>query len=268
MEIFAGKRSATAEIHECLLRQKEIMSKQLFGIIFENEDFVVANKPSGLLSIPDREGDEVSLKKFLRDKYGEIYTVHRLDKDTSGVIVFAKNENAHKFLSQAFEERTVEKYYTGIVKGTLHEKEKTIDAPIAQNSVKKTLMIIHKRGKESVTDYKVTEDFGKFTLVEFRIHTGRTHQIRVHMQYVGHPIVCDALYGDGQPVFLSSLKKNFNLSKSELDERPLFNRLALHAHRILFTDARGNKFDFEAPLPKDLRAFIQQLKKIPAKPGL
>jgi 23S rRNA pseudouridine955/2504/2580 synthase/23S rRNA pseudouridine1911/1915/1917 synthase len=237
------------------------MSKQLFTIIFENNDFVVVDKPSGLLSIPDREGDELSLKKLLKDKYGEIFTVHRLDRDTSGLIVFAKNEETHKHLSRAFEERTVEKYYQGIVKGTLAEKEKTIDAPIAQNSVKKTLMIIHKRGKDAVTDYQAIEEFGRFSLVEFRIHTGRTHQIRVHMQYVGHPIVCDALYGDGEPVFLSSLKKNYNLSKNELDERPILNRLALHAHKLSFNDVNDRKFNFEADLPKDMRALLQQLRK-------
>jgi 23S rRNA pseudouridine955/2504/2580 synthase/23S rRNA pseudouridine1911/1915/1917 synthase len=241
------------------------MSRQLFDIIFENDDFVVVNKSSGLLSIPDREGDEISLKRLLKDKYGEIFTVHRLDKETSGVVVFAKNEATHKFLSQAFEERTVEKYYTGIVKGSLPEKKKTIDAPIAQNTVKKTLMIIHKRGKESVTDYEVLEDFGKYSLLEFRIHTGRTHQIRVHMQYAGHPIVCDKLYGDGGPLFLSSLKKNYNLSKNELDERPLLDRLALHAQRLKFKDANGREFQFEAELPKDLRAVLQQLRKLSSR---
>lgn len=241
------------------------MKKQLFSIIFENEDFIVVDKSSGLLSIPDREGDEISLKRLLRDKYGEIYTVHRLDRDTSGIIVFAKNEATHKYLSQAFEDRTVEKYYEGIVKGSLSEKEKTIDAPIAQNTVKKTLMIIHKRGKESVTDYKVIEEFGKFSRLEFRIHTGRTHQIRLHMQYVGHPIVCDQLYGDGEPVMLSSIKKNFNLAKSELEERPLLNRLALHARRLKFKDKNGKSFEFESPLPKDLSAVLQQLRKLNSK---
>ncbi|HUQ64707.1 MAG TPA: RNA pseudouridine synthase [Flavitalea sp.] len=238
------------------------MSKHLFSIVFENSDFVVVDKPSGLLSIPDREGDELSLKRLLKDKYGEIFTVHRLDKDTSGIIVFAKNEETHRFLSQSFEDRTVEKYYQGIIKGTLPEKEKTIDAPIAQNSVKKTQMLIHKRGKESVTDYRVLEEMGKFTLVEFRIHTGRTHQIRVHMQYAGHPIVCDDLYGDGQPVLLSSIKKNYNLSKNELEERPLFSRLALHAQRLKFADKAGNQFEFKADIPKDMRAFLQQLRKL------
>jgi 23S rRNA pseudouridine1911/1915/1917 synthase len=238
------------------------MSRQLLNIVFENDEFVVIDKPSGLLSIPDREGDEVSLKRILKEKYGDIFTVHRLDKETSGLIVFAKNEETHKFLSQAFEERSVEKYYTGIVKGTVYEKEKTIDAPIAQNTVKKTQMIVHKRGKESVTDYKVIEELGRFTLLEFRIHTGRTHQIRVHMQYAGHPIVCDKLYGDGEPVLLSSVKKNYNLSRNELEERPLLNRLALHAHRLRFTNANGNDFEFAAELPKDMKAVIQQLRKL------
>lgn len=237
------------------------MKKQSLPIVFENDDFVVVDKPSGLLSIPDREGDEVSLKKILREKYGEIYTVHRLDKDTSGLIVFARNEGTHKYLSQAFEERTVEKFYEGLVKGTLGEKEKTIDAPIAQNTVKKTLMIIHKRGKESVTDYKVLEELGKFSLVSFQIHTGRTHQIRVHMQYVGHPIVCDPLYGDGEPVYLSAIKKKYNLSKNELEERPLLNRLGLHAKRLKFKDNKGKVFDVEAELPKDMSALLQQLRK-------
>lgn len=233
------------------------MSKRGIAILAETDDFVAVDKPAGLLSIPDREGDEISLKKILKEKYGEIYTVHRLDRDTSGVIVFAKNETAHKRLSRLFEERTVEKYYTGIVKGTLSQKTGTIDAPIAQHSVRLTQMIIHKRGKPSVTDYKVVEELGKFSLVQFRIHTGRTHQIRIHCQYIGHPIVCDDIYGDGTPVLLSSLKKNYNLSKAELEERPILSRLALHSHRIVF-----DEFDIAAEPPKDIRAFLQQLKKI------
>jgi 23S rRNA pseudouridine1911/1915/1917 synthase len=238
------------------------MSRELFSIIYETDDFVAVNKPAGLLSIPDREGDEVSLKRLLRDKYGEIYTVHRIDRNTSGLIVFAKNEESHKYLSQLFEDRTVEKYYVGIVKGTPSEKEKTIDAPIAQNAVKSTMMIVHKRGKPSVTDYTVLEEFGKYSLLQFRIHTGRTHQIRVHMQYAGYPIVCDELYGDGQPILLSSIKKKYNLSKEELEERPILNRLGLHAQRLLFTDQHKNSFDLEAEIPKDMRALLQQLRKL------
>lgn len=237
------------------------MSRPSLEIIKETGDFIAVNKPAGLLSIPDREGDEISLKRILRDNYGEIFTVHRLDKNTSGIIVFAKNEESHKFLSQAFEERSVEKYYTGIVKGIPLEKEKTIDAPIAQNNVKSSMMIIHKRGKPSVTDYKVLEEFSKYSLLQFRIHTGRTHQIRVHMQYVGHPIVCDELYGDGMPILLSAIKRHYNLSKNELEERPILSRLGLHAQRLKFTDQHNNTFDLEAEMPKDMRALLQQLRK-------
>ncbi len=237
------------------------MSRQVFSIIRETDDFIAVNKPSGLLSIPDREGEEISLKSLLQEKYGDIYTVHRLDKQTSGIIIFAKNVDAHKFLSKSFEERSVQKYYVGIVNGNPVDKEKTIDAPIAQNSVRQTHMIIHKRGKPSITDYKVLESFGKFSYLQFNIHTGRTHQIRVHMQYIGHPIVCDELYNDGKPILLSSIKKKFNLSKNELEEKPLINRLGLHAHRLIFKDQHHGQFELEAEIPKDIKAVLQQLKK-------
>lgn len=237
------------------------MVKTSPDILVENDHFVVINKPSGLLSIPDREGKDFSLKQMLQEKYGQIFTVHRLDRDTSGIIVFAKDEETHKYLSQAFEERTVEKYYVGIVNGVPPEKKMTIDEPIAENTTKRGVMLIHQRGKPSITDYEVLEEFGKFSLLRFRIHTGRTHQIRVHMQHVGHPIVCDALYGDATPILVSSFKRNYNLSKSEEEERPILNRLGLHAEQLLFKDAQGNHYSVEAPLPKDMRALLQQLRK-------
>ncbi len=230
-------------------------------ILIENDHFIVLNKPSGLLSIPDREGKEFSLKQMLQEKYGQIFTVHRLDRDTSGIIVFAKDEETHKFLSQAFEERTVEKYYLGIVNGVPPEKKMTIDQPIAENTTKRGQMLIHQRGKQSITDYEVLEEFGRFSLLRFRIHTGRTHQIRVHMQHVGHPIVVDPLYGDGSPILVSSFKKKYNLSKSEEEERPILGRLGLHAEKLLFKDAQGKSHTVEAPLNKDMRALLQQLRK-------
>ncbi|NII25110.1 RluA family pseudouridine synthase [Pseudoflavitalea sp. X16] len=237
------------------------MVKSSPEILIENDHFIVLNKPSGLLSIPDREGKEFSLKQMLQEKFGQIFTVHRLDRDTSGIIVFAKDEETHKYLSQAFEERTVEKYYLGIVNGVPPEKKMTIDEPIAENTTKRGVMLIHQRGKQSITDYEVLEEFGKFSLLRFRIHTGRTHQIRVHMQHVGHPIVVDALYGDANPILVSSFKRNYNLSKSEEEERPILGRLGLHAERLRFKDAQGNEYAVEAPLPKDMRALLQQLRK-------
>jgi 23S rRNA pseudouridine1911/1915/1917 synthase len=230
-------------------------------IIFENEDFVALNKPAGVLSIPDREGKDPSLKSWLREKYGNIFTVHRLDRETSGVVVFAKTEQSHKYLSVAFEERNVEKIYSGIVQGSLAEKKGSIDAPIMEHPVKLGTMVVNKKGKASLTDYEVREDLGLYSLVQFNLHTGRTHQIRVHMQSIGHPIVCDELYGDARPVLISSFKKNFKLSRAEEEERPILARLALHSQLLHFKDEQGNWHTFEAPLPKDMRALLQQLRK-------
>jgi 23S rRNA pseudouridine1911/1915/1917 synthase len=229
-------------------------------LVFENDDLIALNKPSGLLSIPDREGKEISLKVLLQEKYPQIFTVHRLDKDTSGLIVFAKNEETHRNLSMQFAERQTEKIYLGLVLGSLIEKKGTVNKPIAENTVKKGTMIIHQRGKESITDYEVIEDFGIYSWLQFRIHTGRTHQIRVHMKDIGHPVACDELYGDDKPILLSSFKSKFKLSKKEEEERPILNRLGLHAFKLKFSNG-GRGFELEAPVSKDLKATIQQLEK-------
>jgi len=230
-------------------------------IIFENEQFIAINKPAGMLSIPDRKGEEPSLKSWLRERYGNIFTVHRLDRETSGVIVFAKDEATHKFLSEAFEHRDVEKLYQGLVQGSLPTPTGSINQPIMEHPAKPGTMVVNRRGKESLTDYEVVEDMGLYSLVQFRIHTGRTHQIRVHMQSLGHPILCDELYGDPRPILISSFKRNFKLSKDQEEERPILSRLALHSHLLHFQDAAGEFHTLEAPLPKDMRALIQQLKK-------
>jgi 23S rRNA pseudouridine955/2504/2580 synthase/23S rRNA pseudouridine1911/1915/1917 synthase len=230
-------------------------------IIFENDQFVVVNKPSGLFSIPDRFGKEISLKILLKEKYGEIFTVHRLDKDTSGLIVFAKDETTHKQLSQLFEDREVEKFYQGLVYGSLMNEKGTIDAPIMEHPTKLGLMITDQKGKKSLTDYEVVENFKIFSWLQFQIHTGRTHQIRVHMKHLGNSIVCDEIYGDPKPILLSSIKRHFKLSKKEEEERPILSRLALHSYQLKFT-LNDQQFTFEAPLPKDLRALLQQLRKL------
>jgi len=242
--------------------------KNKLDVIFENEKFVAVNKPAGLLTIPDRHDETInSLYKILQQQYQKIFIVHRLDKETSGIILFAKDEATHKFLSQLFEQRNVEKYYLGIIQGTLQNlpagrqvKKGTIEAPIMEHPSGKGMMV-HAKGKQSVTEYEVLEEYGIYSLVQFQIHTGRTHQIRVHMKLAGHPIACDELYGDPKPILLSSFKKKFKLSKHDEEERPLLSRLALHSYELKFKDQDNKAYDLKAELPKDMRAFLQQLKK-------
>jgi len=232
------------------------------SIIFENDDFIAVDKSSGMLTIPDRHDEtQDSLYKILTRQYGKIFIVHRLDRDTSGLVLFAKNEATHKYLSQLFEKRNIEKNYLGFIRGSLPEKKGTIDEPIAEHPSRKGVMVTHKKGKPSLTEYEVLQDFGIYSLVKFNIQSGRTHQIRVHMKSEGHPIACDAVYGDGKPILLSSFKKKFKLSQHDEEERPLLNRLALHSYQLNFKDEGNNNHSLEAPLPKDMRALWQQLKK-------
>jgi 23S rRNA pseudouridine1911/1915/1917 synthase len=237
------------------------LAKNKYDIIFENGDFIAVNKPSGMLTIPDREQTEKSLKEFLIDKYGSIFVVHRLDKDTSGLVVFAKNETTHKYLCKIFEERKVEKFYLGIVVGEPAEKTGIIDAPITDHLTRKGIMTVHRSGKESQTGYEVLDANPNFSLVSFQLFTGRTHQIRVHTKEIGHPLACDPLYGDGKSIFLSAIKKNYKLSKHDDEERAIINRLALHSYKLNFEDEHGTKMELCAEAPKEFRALMQQLKR-------
>jgi 23S rRNA pseudouridine1911/1915/1917 synthase len=236
------------------------MKKEL-QFIYEDEELIAINKPAGMLSVPDRIQSEPSLKDFLQKKYEKIFVVHRLDKETSGVIIYAKNEDMHKHLSQQFENRETVKHYAGIVTGSLPKMEGLVDVPVVEHPGKKGVMTTATKGKPSVTGYQVIEDFKTYSLVRFNLHTGRTHQIRVHMKYLGHPLACDPLYGNGEPVFLSSIKKNYNLSKKEDEERPMLKRLALHSEQLTIYLPDGAPLTFEAPLPKDMSALLQQLRK-------
>ncbi|NSL89906.1 RluA family pseudouridine synthase [Chitinophaga solisilvae] len=231
-------------------------------IILETPDFVVVNKPSGMLTLPDRHDNELtSLIAVMKKAYGDIFTVHRLDRDTSGIILFARHEAAHKYFSQLFESRDVQKFYLGLVHGEPEPEKGTINEGIMEHPVQKGKMVTNRKGKPSVTDYEVQEKFGLYSLIKWQIHTGRTHQIRVHMKHLGHPIAVDELYGSAQPVLLSSIKKKFKLGKHTEEERPLLSRLALHAAILVFKDPQGKEYSIEAPLPKDISAVLNQLRK-------
>lgn len=237
------------------------MQKRKPEILFENAGFVVVSKPSGLLSIPDRMQSSKSLKEILSEKYGEIFTVHRLDRGTSGLIIFARNAATHQKLSQLFEEREVEKCYEGLVIGHPETEKGMIESPIMAHPSKNGKMVINQKGKPAITTYETLSNFRHFSRMKFQILTGRTHQIRLHMSHIQHPIVCDELYGNDEPVFLSRYKRNYKLSKNAEEERPLLSRLALHAFSIRF-NFEGKEYYFEAPIPKDLLAAFHQLEKL------
>jgi 23S rRNA pseudouridine1911/1915/1917 synthase len=231
--------------------------------LYEDDDLIIVNKPSGLLVVPDRFNHELpSLNRILEAKAGQkIWVVHRLDRETSGVICFAKNEQAHRYLSILFQERDVNKFYAGLVIGIVIPPEGRIESPIGEHAAVHGRMVVSKKGKMAVTDYKVVEQWPLYSLLQFQIHTGRTHQIRVHMQSIGHPIVCDELYGDGQPFLLSHIKRKYHISGKDEVEKPLLSRLALHAYRLEFVKEDGKEIIAEAPLPRDMAACVKQLNK-------
>ncbi len=231
-------------------------------ILVENEAFIGVNKPAGLLTIPDRYNPNLpALSKLLEQKYGKIYIVHRLDKDTSGVLLFAKNKTAHQFYSQKFQDRKIDKFYKGLVVGRIWDQEGEINTPIAAQSGKGGRMKTAKKGMEARTKFEVIDSFGLYTLLKLQLFTGRTHQIRVHLQSIGHPIAMDRLYGSADPFYLSSIKRKYRVGKYQEEERPLMSRQALHASSLHFTDEKGQKHEINAPLPKDFKAVLYQLEK-------
>lgn len=232
-------------------------------ILFDDNDMVVVEKPAGMLTIPDRfDPEKENLVQILEEIYGKIWVVHRLDRETSGILCFAKNEAAHRELNLQFSERTVDKYYLALVDGRPTPPTGTIDKPIAPSPTHAGKMMIHAHGKPALTHYKVVDTFKAFSLVEANIKTGRTHQVRVHLSAIGHPLAVDPLYGKRAVLYLSEIKlRNFRLGKSE-EEKPLMSRLTLHSSRLgLLHPSTKERLEVESPLPKDFRAVLNQLNK-------
>jgi 23S rRNA pseudouridine955/2504/2580 synthase/23S rRNA pseudouridine1911/1915/1917 synthase len=231
-------------------------------IIYKDDHLVAVQKPSGWLAIPDRFDQNLpSVKSWLITKGFTPFVIHRIDKDTSGLILFALNQDAHKFFNRLFEQREIQKKYMGLVHGPLPQEKGTYDLPIEEHPSKAGLMRVGKKGKPSVTHYQVLKKYRGYSWVSFQIETGRTHQIRVHLQSSGNYLACDPLYGDPSPILLSSFKKRFNLSRNEWEEKPLLSRLALHASSVSFVDPEERAIDIEAPLEKDLEVTLKQMDK-------
>lgn len=230
-------------------------------IIYEDENIIAINKEPNVLSIPDRyDSHQANLKGLLKKKFGEIYVVHRLDKETSGIILFAKDSESHKALNEQFQEGIAKKIYLALCAVPSEEKG-IIDNFIAESEFATGTYVVAKKGKRAITEFEVIESYKKYALIRVKIATGRTHQIRVHMKFIGAPLMTDAKYGLSNEFRLSEIKK-YRTKKNE-EERPLLSRSSLHSSFLSVIHPKTKELiSFEAPLPKDMAATIYQLKKV------
>lgn len=241
----------------------------VLDILYEDDDLIVLNKPSGLLVVPDRWNTGIPtiqdmLREYLRRKgestHPNIRIVHRLDKDTSGALLLAKNVKAQSYLSKQFEKGEISKTYHALVTGLVHQNEGVINFPLMESSRHAGAMMVSPKGKQSITLFKVLERFTHFTLVEASPLTGRTHQVRAHLAEYGFPLAIDPLYGSPEPIYLSKLKKGYKIKGTR--EKPLIDRLPLHAFRLTFKIPDGEStLSVEAPMPKDLSHILKSLRK-------
>ena len=230
-----------------------------YTVIYSDEKILVCNKASGISVGGDRwDESKERLDKLMERDLGipKIFTVHRIDMDTSGLVVFAKDKETHRSLSIAFEKRNILKRYTAVVHGRPSWKETLCELPLVPNGNKKHMTIIDKyQGKDSVTRFVCVLSVGNYSVFEVIPQTGRIHQIRVHAAAIGHPVVCDALYGKTNPVKLSSFKRGYR--GDAFEEKPLLRRLGLHASELTLPDGKV----LTAPLHRDMSALIKQMKK-------
>jgi 23S rRNA pseudouridine955/2504/2580 synthase len=226
-------------------------------IIGEDEGYIVVNKPPFIATLEDRN-DPINLLKLAKQYHPELQACHRLDKETSGVLVFAKNPDSYRNLSIQFEKREVLKIYHAIVGGMHDIKEDVVDVPLHTLN-KGVVRVDFSEGKDALTVIKTLEVFQHHTLMACFPLTGRMHQIRVHLAWKKAPIAGDELYG-GEPIFLSKYKRNYKVKNWE-EEQPMIKRVALHARSIRYRLPDGTEKHWEAPYPKDFEVAVNQLRK-------
>lgn len=226
-------------------------------VLFEDDDFVLVNKPPFLSTLEDRN-EKINLLRLAKGYTSDAQVCHRLDKDTSGVLAIAKNPAAYRHLSMQFENRQVVKVYHALVDGIHQFDDVKVEQPILKqpDGVAK---ISKREGRQALTYFSSIQFFQYHTLVACKPVTGRMHQIRLHISYLGAPITGDELYG-GKPLYLSQLKRKFNLKK-DTEEEPLIKRMALHASSLEFKNLAGSTQLIVAPYPKDMQVLVTQLQK-------
>lgn len=234
-------------------------------IIYEDEFLAVINKPAGMVVHPGAGVPSGTLANAIAWHFAfpgkgagagsqndRVGIVHRLDKDTSGLIVVAKNEETHEALAEQFRRRTVFKSYVALVHGSPRDDKGTIDRPIARDRWHRTKMTVAANGRAAISKWKVRQRFEKFALVEVEIKTGRTHQIRVHLASINHPVVGDALYNEGRDNTINDVE-----IKRAVES---LGRFFLHSERLAFTHpVTGERLEFEAQIPMELKALLQML---------
>ncbi len=239
---------------------KSLLKKYGCLLLYEDEALLVLSKAPQVLVIPDRFNNNLPNLFDLLNSFSHFFVVHRIDKETSGVLLFAKTSEAHSILSQEFENRTIKKIYHAITHNAPPNVADIIKQPLLEHKGK---VRIDSHGKESKTIYRVLEQFNGFTFLELQPLTGRLHQIRVHLQSIGCPILCDSLYGQGKVFYLSSIKKNY---KGKENERPLISRTALHATSLTICHPLTKKIvTFRSPYPDDFATTLQVLRKYAAQ---
>jgi len=231
-------------------------------LLWSDAAVLVVCKPAGLPTLPDGyDPDAPHLRGVLEAAYGPLWMLHRLDRDTSGVLVLARTAEAHRIINTQFERRQVEKVYHALVVGNPSWEEKIVNLKLHPNGDRKHRTVVDaRRGKPSTTHLRILERFRAWGLIEARPKTGRTHQIRAHLAALGYPILADGLYGDGVSLFLSQLKPGYQAGRTK--ERPLLERLALHARKLSFAHpVTEETLTIEAPYPGDFERALRQLRK-------
>ena len=235
-------------------------------VIYEDEDLIVVNKPAGMVVHPAAGCPSGTLANALAFHFSRLSSqagtarpgiVHRLDKDTSGLLVAARNEAAHENLADQFRAREVFKSYVALVHGVVKQNSGRIEQPIARDPRNRTRMAVVRGGRPALSIYAVRRQYNRFTLLDVEIKTGRTHQIRVHLEWLRHPVVGDSIYGGGRDNSVQEPKIRAAIRK--------LNRQFLHAEQLGFRHPRsGVPLRFSAPLPQGLDSFLQELESTKA----